>query len=103
MESAYEEALAVELALRGISFRRQVEIDVSYKGHVVATGRLDLLVERRLVLELKSVEKIAPVHVAQMISYLSACGLELGLILNFNVPALKEGGIRRVIQSIYPE
>jgi GxxExxY protein len=103
LESAYEEALAVELGLRRIAFRRQFEIDVSYKGRAIATQRIDLLIEDKLVVEIKAVEGIVPVHIAQTLSYLSAYGLELGLILNFNVPSLNERGIRRVIRSIHPE
>jgi GxxExxY protein len=99
LESAYEEAMSIELALRGITFQRQFEMDVRYKGHVIATNRLDLLVEQRLVVELKAIEGIAPVHIAQTLAYATACGLELGLVLNFNVPTLKDGGIRRVIRS----
>jgi len=103
LESAYEEAFAVELGLQRIGFRRQHQMDVRYKGRAVATNRLDLLIEDKLVVEIKAIESIAAVHVAQTLSYLSACGLELGLIINFNVPSMNERGVRRVIRSIYPE
>jgi GxxExxY protein len=102
LESAYEEALSVELQLRGIPFRRQHEIDVFYKGHIVASSRVDLLVADRLLVELKAVEAINSMHVAQTVSYLSSLSFELGLIINFNVVALRHG-IRRVIRSIDPE
>ena len=95
LESAYEEAMAVEMGLRGIRFRRQVDVELVYKGQPVGRARLDFLVEETVVLDLKAVEQIAPVHAAQMISYLSITGHPLGLIINFNVPALRHG-IRRI-------
>jgi len=98
LESVYEEALCFELAERGIAFERQVEVSVKYKGHAVGKGRLDLLIEKKLIVELKTVEKIAPIHQAQVISYLKATGLQLGLLINFKVPMLKQG-IKRVILS----
>jgi len=98
LESIYEEALAVELGLRGIPFERQKTIAVDYKGHAVGEGRLDLLVGGCLIVELKAVEAIAPIRVAQVISYLKATGLPLGLLINFNVPLLKNG-IQRVVLS----
>jgi len=94
----YEEALAVELELRGIPFARQIPAAVDYKGHAVGEGRLDLLVGGKLVVELKAVEALAPIHSAQVISYLKATGHELGLLINFNVALLKEG-IRRIVLS----
>lgn len=98
VESVYEEALAVELELRGIPFARQIPAAVDYKGHAVGEGRLDLLVGGKLVVELKAVEALAPIHSAQVISYLKATGHELGLLINFNVALLKEG-IRRIVLS----
>ena len=100
LESMYEQAMTVELGLRAIAFRRQHELDVAYKGVALGSARIDLLVEDKLVLELKAVDAIAMIHVAQTNAYLAMTGLELGLILNFNVPALKERGIRRVIRSV---
>ena len=96
LESVYEEALCVELGLREIAFQRQVPVAVEYKGHAVGEGRLDLLVAGRLVVELKAVESILPVHQAQVISYLKATGHQLGLLINFTVPVLKTG-IKRII------
>ena len=98
LESVYEEALAVELELRNISFRRQCPIHVCYKGCKVGEGRLDFLIADSLVIEIKSVEALAPVHVAQIISYLKTLNRPLGLLINFNVPLLKDG-IRRIILS----
>jgi GxxExxY protein len=94
----YEEALCVELALRGIPFARQVPISVNCKGQKVGEGRLDLLIDKILVLELKAVEELAPIHVAQILSYLKATRLHLGLLISFNVPLLRRG-IRRVIHT----
>lgn len=98
LESVYEEALSVELSLRQIPFSRQHPIAVSYKGHLVGEGRLDLLVNRRLIVELKAVEALDDIHTAQVLSYLKATRCSLGLLINFNVPILKRG-IRRIILS----
>jgi GxxExxY protein len=99
LESVYEEAMAVELGLREIDLRRQLEVDIRYKGRPIAAHRLDLLVEDRLLVEVKAVEGIMPAHIAQTLSYLSACELELGLIINFNVTTLEERNIRRVVRQ----
>jgi len=96
LESVYEEALAVELNLRGIAFERQVSVAVNYKGQDVGAARLDILVHRQLVVELKAVDALAPIHKAQVISYLKALNLPLGLLINFNVPLLKSG-IKRIV------
>ncbi|MHB1141949.1 MAG: GxxExxY protein [Sulfuricaulis sp.] len=98
LESIYEEALAVELALRDLPFVRQIPIPVQYKGQPVGQGRLDFLVDNALVVELKAVEALLPVHKAQVISYLKATGHQLGLLMNFNVPVLGQG-IQRIIYS----
>lgn len=98
LESVYEQALAVELELRRIAFEKQRPIGVEYKGHAVGEGRLDLLVAGRLVVELKAVDALAPIHTAQVMSYLKTLSLPLGLLINFNVPLLKHG-IKRVILS----
>ncbi|GMV13490.1 MAG: hypothetical protein AMXMBFR56_17140 [Polyangiaceae bacterium] len=95
LESVYEEALAVELQHRGIPFERQVRLLVRYKGQTVGEGRIDLLVGGELVVELKAVEELARVHVAQVISYLKANGRPLALLITFNVPLLRHG-IRRI-------
>jgi GxxExxY protein len=96
LESTYEAALAVEMGLRGIAFERQKPIPLQYKGRNIGEGRLDLLVAECLVVELKAVEALLPIHKAQAISYLKATRLQLGLLINFNVPVLRDG-VQRVI------
>ena len=98
LEAVYEEALAVELRIRGIPHRRQAPVSVRYKGFSVGEGRIDLLIDDCLVIELKAVESFAPIHTAQVLSYLRASGCCLGLLINFNVPLLRRG-IRRVVLS----
>ena len=98
LECVYEEALAVELELRRIPFERQKPVSVDYKSHAVGEGRLDLLVSNKLIVELKAVDALAPIHTAQVMSYLKTTKLPLGLLINFNVPLLKHG-IKRVILS----
>ncbi|KYF80966.1 GxxExxY protein [Sorangium cellulosum] len=98
LESIYEEALGVELSLRRVSFRRQVAVRVDYKGRVVGEGRVDLLVADRLLVELKAVEHLAPIHMAQLLSYLKATKIRHGLLVTFNVPALRLG-LKRVIND----
>ena len=98
LESAYEECLCHELSLRGIRFQRQLEMPVRYKGVQLECGyRIDLLVEASLVLELKSVEAIAPIHKAQLLTYLRLSQKQVGLLLNFNVMVLKDGLVRMVL------
>jgi GxxExxY protein len=94
LEKTYEEALAIELALRGVRFERQLPFDVRYKGEVVTGSVLDLLVEREVVVELKAVEQIHEAHRAQLLSYVKAGGFRLGLLINFNVPMLHSGVVR---------
>ena len=98
LESMYEEALCVELTLRGISFERQKPISLSYKGHPVGDTRLDLVVGELLLVELKAVDGIIGVHTAQVLSYLRATGLRVGLLINFNVALLKDG-LHRIVLS----
>src|SRR5436309_2546279 len=95
-EAAYQSAMEVELELRHIPYHRQVVYAVNYKGHHVCDGRMDLLVGGELIVELKACESLAAVHSAQLPSYLRATGKKLGLLINFNVPVLKDG-IKRVI------
>jgi GxxExxY protein len=99
LESVYEQALAIELDGLGIPFERQKATVVCYKGYPIGEGRLDFLVDGRLVVEIKATDGIAPIHVAQVISYLKALRLPLGLLINFNVRLLKNGGIKRVVLS----
>lgn len=96
LESVYQEALCVELKLRRIPFRCQPVVAVNYKGQQVGEGKLDLLVKDTLIVELKAVEKLAPIHEAQVLSYLKMTGYPLALLINFNVPLLKDG-IKRII------
>ena len=98
LESVYEEALCVELQLRGIPFKRQPVVAVNYKGRLVGEGRLDLLVSNTLIVELKAVENLAPIHEAQVLSYLKMTSHTLALLINFKVRVLKDG-IRRIILS----
>lgn len=98
LESLYEDALCIELKLRGISYSQQHAVSVKYKGHSIGEGRIDILVEDRLVVELKAVESLLPVHKAQVISYLKSTKLKLGLLINFNESILKNG-LKRVIFS----
>ncbi len=98
LEGIYEEALFMELVDAGIAVERQKEIGVSYKGRTIGKHRLDLLVGGKLIVELKAVEELAEIHKAQVISYLKTTELQLGLLINFNVPVLRNG-IQRVIYS----
>lgn len=98
LESVYEEALGVELGLRNIPFVRQRPFAVTYKGKPVGEGRLDLLVDDSLVVELKTVESLLPIHKAQTLSYLKALDLHLALLINFKVPVLRDG-IQRIVRS----
>ncbi|MCU0688399.1 MAG: GxxExxY protein [Phycisphaerales bacterium] len=87
-EALYEEAMAIELRRVGIGFVRQVEVPVRYRGEVIGTHRLDLLVDDSLIVELKAVEALALVHRAQVASYLKLTGKPVGLLMNFNAPVL---------------
>ena len=98
LESAYEECLCHELRLRGLDFRRQVPLPVEYKGVKLDCGyRIEIIVENLVVLELKCVEHIIPVHEAQLLTYLKLTGKRVGLILNFHVSTLVRGGIVRKV------
>ena len=97
-EVLYENALAVELELRGIPFNRQKTIQVFYKGVSIGEGRLDLLLDNELVIELKAVDELNQKHLAQVISYLKATELPLGLLVNFHADLLKNG-LKRVVYS----
>jgi GxxExxY protein len=100
-ESIYEEALAFELKRMEIGFERQRSFVVKYLGHVVGEGRVDFLVKGKLVVELKSTEKMQPVYKAQVISYLKAMSCQIGLLINFNESMLRSG-IQRIIYSDPP-
>lgn len=97
LESAYKECLCREFLIRGINFEKEKPLPLEYKGTKLECGyRLDFLVEKSIVLEIKAVEAIAPIHEAQLVTYLKIGGWRLGLLINFNVLVLKEG-IRRKI------
>jgi GxxExxY protein len=91
LESIYEEALCIELGLRGIAFQRQVEVDVIYKNRVIKGQRLDLLVEGQVIVELKCVSNLPDYAQAQVLSYLKATGLKRGLLINFAHHRLVDG------------
>ena len=95
-ESLYHGGLCVELRLRQVEFGRQVEVPVLYKGEMIGKRKLDLLVGGRLIVELKAVEVLTPLHIAQLRTYLKITNLKLGLLINFNTIILKDG-IKRVI------
>ncbi|MDQ7066140.1 MAG: GxxExxY protein [candidate division KSB1 bacterium] len=97
LESAYEECLCYELSKLNIKFQRQIPLPVKYKTVQLDCGyRLDLLVEKLVIVESKSVQEIDPIHEAQLLTYLRIANLWLGLLINFNVKRLKDG-IRRIV------
>src|ERR1700690_2527814 len=99
LESAYEECLCYELSLTGIFFERQKPLPVKYKSVNLDCGyRLDLVVQSKIILELKTVEQLLPIHEAQLLTYLKLSGLTLGLLINFNVSVLKNG-IKRIANN----
>ncbi len=95
LESLYEEALSHELTIAGLSARRQVEVDVEYKGIVLRGQRLDLVVDGCVVVELKAISQLAEIHSAQLLSYLRAANMPLGLLFNFNTVRVTES-MRRI-------
>ena len=95
LESIYEEALCMEFELQGISYERQVAVDVIYKGRVIKGQRLDILIERQVVVELKAVAALPDVVMAQVLSYLKATGLKRALLINFGEARLIDG-VRRI-------
>jgi len=98
LESAYEECLCHELKIRSINFERQYPLPVVYKAVQLDCGyRIDLLVAKKVVVEIKAISKIEPIHEAQLITYLKLGGWKLGLLINFNAPVLKDGIRRKII------
>ena len=92
LENVYEECLCRELDIKRVPFERQKEIPLEYKGIKLDCGyRLDIIAAKKLVLELKACECLLPIHEAQLITYLKLTGLKVGLLINFNVPVLKDG------------
>ena len=98
LESIYEQRLCIELRLRGIPFECQKPTKVEYKEEYVGEGRLDLLIDDRLVVELMAVREVAPIHTAIVLSYLKATDKRLALLINFKVSRLKDG-VRRLVLS----
>ncbi|MCP4270047.1 MAG: GxxExxY protein [Candidatus Brocadiaceae bacterium] len=100
LESAYEECLCKELEIKKIVFERQKPLEVIYKGITLDCGyKLDVVIEDKVILELKSVKKFEPIHDAQLLTYLKLSDLKLGILINFNVPILKEG-IKRIVNNL---
>lgn len=98
LESTYEACLSHELAQRGLQVDRQVSMPLEFKGKNLDEGyRMDLVVESKVVVELKSVEAILPIHEAQLMTYLKLSGMRVGFLINFNVPVLKDGIVRRIL------
>lgn len=103
LESAYEQCLAHELNLRGLDVERQRVVPVEYKGIGLPSAyRVDLLVERSLVVEVKAVEKLLPVHEAQLLTYLRLMGLNSGLLVNFHAETVKRGLRRLTLKNPFP-
>jgi GxxExxY protein len=102
LEAAYEECLVDELVTRGLEVRRQVTVPIIYKGKQISTAlRLDLIVNDRVVIESKAVDVVSALHEAQLLTYLRLTGLRAGLLINFNVEALRDG-VRRKVLSLRP-
>jgi len=101
LESLYEGALCVELTRANIPFEQQARVRIRYKEHDIGEAKLDLLVSQQLVVELKTVEAVLPVPLAQLLSYLKIKRLRLGLLINFNVPILAHG-MKRVVHTPSP-
>jgi GxxExxY protein len=100
LESAYDACMAFEFAERRLSYERQKALPVVYRGHFVDCGyRIDFLIEDLVVVELKAVERLEPVHTAQVISYLRLSGLRVGLLINFHVKWLRAGGLKRIVNG----
>jgi len=99
LESAYEECLCYELKQAGLFIERQVPLPVVYKEVLLDCGyRLDVIVENSVIVELKTVEALKPIHEAQLLTYLKMTNKQIGLLINFNVPALKDG-IKRIVHN----
>jgi GxxExxY protein len=100
LESVYEQCLRHELATRGVAVQRQAALPLVYKGVPIEAGfRIDLIVERQIVVEVKTVERILPIHEAQLLTYLKLSSLPMGLLINFNVALIRDGIRRMVLTS----
>jgi GxxExxY protein len=96
LESTYHRALGIELRRRGIPFECERRIDVFYKGEAIQGQKLDLIVDRKVIVEVKAVSQLEEIHASQLVSYLRSTGMKAGLLINFNVVVLK-AGIRRIV------
>ncbi|MEM8884177.1 MAG: GxxExxY protein [Planctomycetota bacterium] len=100
LESAYRNALHVELRHMGVRIRKEAPVSLEHRGELIGPAfRADLIVEEQVIVEVKAVEKLAPVHARQLITYLKATGLEVGLLLNFGASSMREG-VTRVVNSL---
>jgi len=100
LESVYESALCVEFKANSLPFKRQVGIPLYYKGELISEHRPDLIVDDKVIVEVKAVEALAPIHMAQLLTYLRVTSLRVGLILNFNSPTMKQGTKRVVLNAL---
>jgi GxxExxY protein len=99
LENVYESALCIELRTQGMAYTRQVGIPLYYRGELISEYRPDLIVEGQVIVEVKSIERLAPIHWAQVLTYLRVAGLHVGLLLNFNSPTLRAGTRRIVLNA----
>ena len=100
LESAYRACLAHELEMRGLDVSQEKPLPIRYEGTEISVGyRIDLLLDEKVIVELKAVERLLPIHMAQILSYLKLSGCRLGFLINFHVPHLKDG-IRRVVNGL---
>ena len=98
LESAYQVCMEHESTLRNIPFERLVDLPLNYKGIDLDSGyQIDLVYDKRVIVELKAVERVIPVHEAQLLTYMRLTGVRVGLLINFNVPVVKDGIYRRVL------
>jgi GxxExxY protein len=99
LESVYESALCVEFKADSLPFKRQIGIPLYYKGELISEHRPDLIVDDKVIVEVKAIEALAPIHMAQLLTYLRVTSLHVGLILNFNSPTMKQGTRRVVLNA----
>jgi GxxExxY protein len=100
LEAVYQEALAHELRLRGLSLQPQSSVPIIYKGHQLSSPlRVDLMIDNSVIVEVKSVASLAPIHTAQLLTYLRLTGMQIGLLINFNEVHLRHG-IKRIVNSL---
>jgi GxxExxY protein len=101
LESAYEECLCHELSLKSLQYDRQRKLPLTYKGVQLDCGyRIDLFVEERVIVELKTIDKLSPIHDAQLLTYMKLANSSVGLLINFNVPVLRNGVRRKVLNHV---